>query len=172
MPSSKVIEEKAAKAQLLAAGGMKQVDIARELSVSTRQIRRYLTMHLDSDMMPVGISPAVVEARTRYEMRSWNLIHKSLDQLEDAFESGDMKVGDLIKALGVLSDRAFRMTPPVTMTVTETISGEDACKGFVRLIDRSIEESGKTHIREWLEAEEKHKELSDTQDNGQEQMRT
>ena len=158
MPSSKVTEEKAAKAQLLAAGGMRQADIARELSVSTRQIRRYLTMHLDSDMMPVGISPAVVEARTRYEMRSWNLIHKSLDQLEDAFENGDMTVTELIKALGVLSDRAFRMTPPVTMTVTETISGEDKCKAFVESLNRSFEEGSEQRLeadtREWLQAED------------------
>jgi len=168
MPSSKVIEEKAAKAQLLAAGGMRQADIARELAVSTRQIRRYLVMHLDSDMMPVGISPAVVEARTRYEIRSWNLIHKSMDQLEDAFENGEMTVADLIKALGVLSDRAFRMSPPVVMTTTETISGEDKCKAFVESLNASMERGSEERLeadtREWLKAEEEYKAVTGGED--------
>ena len=119
MTNRKVMVERASRAQLLAAAGLSQADIAREMGgVTTRTIRRYLTYELPEEMQ---YQPSDLEVRSHeaFVQKAWPLILDLVDFVEQELKKGEIKAKDAIIAAGILVDKIRQLKPPVPV-VTET----------------------------------------------------
>lgn len=119
MTDSKIMVERASRAQLLAAAGWSQADIARELGgCTTRTIRRYLTYELPEEMQhqPTDLE---VKSHEAFVTKAWPLILDLVDFVQAELEKGEIKAKDAIVAAGILIDKIRQLQPSVPV-VTET----------------------------------------------------
>ena len=118
MPNKALIQ-KAARAQLLSAAGVRQEEIAKELGgVSTRTIRRYLTYEVPDELT---LPPSEVElaSRAAFIERAWPLVLDLVDFVECQLKAGELKAKDAIIGAGILIDK-IRQLAPAAAVVKET----------------------------------------------------
>ena len=108
--SSKLIAERAARAQLLALSGLPQGDIAKSLDCTTRTIRRYLQFELPVEQV-AELSAIDVSLHEKFIEKAWSLIPRLIDYIEIRLESGELSGRDAIVATGVLVDKVRALTP-------------------------------------------------------------
>lgn len=106
----KALEQRIIKARILQEGGYSSTQIAQELKVTSRTIRRWMNK---------AVAPEVEEEldeisrnhREKFVADCWRIIHKLNALIEKRVDEGDFKGRDAAIALGILSDKVTRIGP-------------------------------------------------------------
>lgn len=111
---SRVMDRKITRAKTLHLQGLQQREIAEQLNVSIRTIRRYLAVDDDDE---TSLETIPVALRDEFLKRGEPLMLAMLDRLQEQLDNDELKGRDLILGAGLLFDKIGRLSPPAPASV-------------------------------------------------------
>lgn len=108
---SRAMDKKILKAKTLYLQGYLQKEIAEQLAVSVRTVRRYLSVDTDDEDQTEleTIDPSL---RGEFLSRAEPIMLAMLDRLQEQLDNDQLKGRDLILGAGLLFDKIGRLSPP------------------------------------------------------------